>query len=114
MKLSYPSNKICPYCSTGGYVWYLEGSEYVAKCTNCGHYFHKEDFPMCVLDSTPKPTTNADRIRSMTDEELAELFEMIPHSGNPPTYTIDGFCIDDGLRTKRQWLDWLKQEVKDG
>ena len=59
----------------------------------------------------PKPITNADRIRSMSDEELAEFFEMIPHCGNPATYTADGFCIDDGLRTKRQWLDWLKQEV---
>ena len=55
--------------------------------------------------------TNADRIRSMSDEELAELFEMIPNSGNPTTYTIDGFCIDDGLRTKRQWLNWLRQEA---
>lgn len=56
--------------------------------------------------------TNADRFRAMTDEELAELFEMIPHSGNPRTYTIDGFCLDDGLRTKWQWLNWLKQEAK--
>lgn len=59
--------------------------------------------------------TNADRIRAMTDEELAEFLEMIPHCGNPPAYTTDGFCIDDGLRTKRQWLDWLKEEaVSDG
>lgn len=59
--------------------------------------------------ATP-PKTNADRIRSMTDEELAELFEMIPHSKNPAIY-IDGVCIDDGLKTKREWLDWLKQEA---
>jgi hypothetical protein len=50
----------------------------------------------------------------MTDEELVELFEMIPHCGGPATYTTDGFCIDDGLKTKKQWLDWLKQEVDDG
>jgi ribosomal protein L32 len=50
MGLTYPSNKICPRCGTGGYVWYLDNSEYVAKCTNCGHYFRREDFPMCVLD----------------------------------------------------------------
>lgn len=63
-------------------------------------------------DRIAHPETNADLIRVMTDEEMAELFEMIPHSGNPATYTIDGFCIDDGLRTKRQWLDWLKQEAE--
>ena len=56
--------------------------------------------------------TNADRIRSLSDEKLAEFLEMIPHSGNPSTYSIDGFCIDDGLRSKRQWLDWLKEEAR--
>lgn len=62
-------------------------------------------------DSISEPKTNADKIRAMSDEELAELFEMMPHSGNPATYTIDGFCIDDGLKTKRQWLDWLREEA---
>lgn len=62
---------------------------------------------------TAPKRSNYDRVKSMTVEEMAELFEMIPHSGNPSTYTIDGVCIDDGLRTKRQWLDWLKQEAKE-
>lgn len=62
---------------------------------------------------TAPKRSNYDRIKSMTVEEMAELFEMIPHSGSPSTYTIDGFCIDDGLRTKRQWLEWLKQEAKE-
>lgn len=38
----------------------------------------------------PKPQTNADHIRSMTDEELAE-----------------NFC--DKKLTKKMWLSWLKQ-----
>ena len=100
MKLSYPSNKICPRCNTGGYVWYLQDSEYVAKCTNCGHYFHEEDFPMCVIDSDPKQKTNADKIRAMTDEELAETFDLLTRT-KPDTK-------DD----KQCWLDWLKQEAK--
>lgn len=86
------------------------------NCTGerCNMQFGKVDPSTCKCVSycpqaTP-PKRNADLIRAMSDEELAELFEMIPHSGNPPTYTIDGFCIDDGLRTKRQWLAWLKQE----
>lgn len=71
MSLIFPSNKICPCCSTGGYVWYLNDSEYVAKCTNCGHYFHKEDFQLCVLDSISKPKTNAD------DEQRGVLRHMV-------------------------------------
>ena len=61
-----------------------------------------------------KPITNADRIRAMSDEELAELLEIIPHCGGPAIYTLDGFCIDDGLKTKKKWLNWLKEEAKDG
>ena len=54
--------------------------------------------------------TNADRIRSMTDEELAELFwiradcELCPNK--------EPYCSDD---CKKHWLDWLKEEaVSDG
>ena len=96
MGLTYPSNKICPRCGTGGYVWYLDNSEYVAKCTNCDHYFRREDFPMCVLDEQPKPITNADRIRGMTDEELADWLIM---NGNGSDY--------------QTWLDWLREEISE-
>lgn len=81
------------------------------KAANCITNDYKH-YVKSSLDIPKKPQTNADRILAMSDEELAALFEMIPHLGNPPTYTIDGFCIDDGLRTKRQWLDWLRQEAK--
>ncbi len=100
----------------------------VSKCFSCvrkndydpkfGYYGCKfsghecKDYSMFEPKVKQKPITNADRIRAMKDEELAELFEMIPHSGNPQTYTTDGFCIDDGLKTKKQWLDWLKQEAE--
>lgn len=44
-----------------------------------------------------KPKTNADRIRSMTDEELAKW--------------LDDVCNPylDSIETGR-WLEWLKQE----
>lgn len=60
---------------------YAEGGKYTAFCDmeNC-----KERKP-----------SNADRIRNMTDEELAEWLE-------------DRFPLPiNGL-----WLDWLKQEAK--
>jgi hypothetical protein len=44
----------------------------------------------------PQPKTNADRIRSMSDEELADWLVM---NGNGEDY--------------KTWLDWLKQEAKD-
>ena len=44
--------------------------------------------------------TNADKIRSMTDEELAEW--------------ISCNCVGDGYGNGAEdWLDWLRQEVPD-
>lgn len=43
-----------------------------------------------------KPMTNADRIRDMTDEELAEWI-----AGRAPGTSAD------------IWLDWLRQEATD-
>lgn len=52
--------------------------------------------------------TNADRIRSMTDEELADWFgDMIyPECVCCPADNV-GWCKD----CKTKWLDWLKEEV---
>ena len=47
------------------------------------------------ITRTP-PMTNADRIRAMSDEELAEFLA--------GTWNKIYNCLD--------WLDWLKQEVK--
>ena len=52
--------------------------------------------------------TNADRIRSMTGEELADKFEEIQLK------TVKAYGNDDLLlkgELKKYWLDWLKQEV---
>ena len=46
--------------------------------------------------ATP-PKTNADRIRAMSDEELAVFCSRI---------------CDTYYRTHQFWLDWLKQELK--
>ena len=49
----------------------------------------------------PKPMTNAAKIRSMTDEELADLLYA----------TMRGDNICDPYSGRDDWLDWLKQEV---
>ena len=60
----------------------------------------------------PKPKTNADRIRAMTDEELAEFIngveaEAIRRAGLFIT-------VGDIQRGKEGWLNWLREEVTDG
>ena len=55
-----------------------------------------------------KPITNADRIRSMTDEELAA------YMGDVQTW---GGCPNHGARNCTEncadcWLYWLKQEAQ--
>lgn len=58
--------------------------------------------------------TNADRIRAMSDEELAEFFGSLPCC--PPGEDIKELCypLDSCEGTdlqKKCWLDWLKQEA---
>ena len=61
---------------------------YSATCVECG--LSRENF---------KPITNADRIRAMTDEEMADYLRW--HDDLYSRYGMD-------------WLDWLKQEPKEG
>lgn len=46
------------------------------------------------------PKTNADRIRAMSDEELAEFLN-----------DTQGRAFRGMMLLHMQWLDWLKQEV---
>lgn len=48
--------------------------------------------------------TNADRIRSMTDEELAVWI----------VHKTEGNGFDGYEESVKAWLDWLKQEANDG
>ncbi len=64
-------------------------------CEKCGYIKQQ-----CECD---KPMTNADRIRSMTDEELAEwLYER-----SDCVVTLD--CLDDSC--DECILKWLKEEM---
>ena len=66
-----------------------------------GNYFAK------LAQSKQKPLTNADRIRSMSDEELAKWIVNIAIQctavGGKSDYLTNETC----------WLDWLKKEVDD-
>lgn len=85
-----------------------------------------EDCPHCVFEKTeancrgcfegshykPKPITNADRIRAMTDEELARWIATTADDNCPDT-AHERYCDN---RCGECWLDWLKSqvEVQDG
>jgi len=117
MGLTYKSNKVCPRCGIGGYIWYMDNSEFVAKCTNCNHYFRKDEFSMCVLDKAVKtPVTNADRIRSMIDEQLAVFIAEITDcmfcvAETPIGDEIDGY-IRCGNNCEQTILRYLQQEAE--
>lgn len=49
-----------------------------------------------------KPTTNADKIRSMSDEELSEWLTKI----------TDDAQLDAKTKCNYQWDEWLKEEAK--
>ena len=63
-------------------------------------------------EAKPKRITNADRIRAMTDEELADWFIKIQN--DVADYYDGGHAVAPELPTmENSWLDWLKQEAND-
>lgn len=54
---------------------------------------------------------NADRIRAMTDEGLAEWLVMIEKRVIEKAMSKPQYYTDEEL--KADWLDWLKQEVEE-
>lgn len=63
------------------------------------------------LKSVKKPQTHADRIRAMTDEELAEWiagrYPDCPPGVSPAPIGCDDVCAGC-------WLEWLRQEADNG
>ena len=76
----------------------------LVRAFNDGYEKGKADAEAYMLHcgDTDEPQTNADRIRSMSDEKLAEWVWGAETAGR--AY---------GPRGKKAWLDWLKQEVSE-
>lgn len=69
----------------------------------------EDDIP----DAFPEDVTqtNADRIRAMTDEEMADwLYE---YAGSSPNCDRARIAVDN-KNCADCWLDWLKQEARNG
>ena len=62
------------------------------------------------LNYEPRPLTNADRIRAMTDEELAKLL-CVMNIDDCPDKAHELHCMD---KCYECWLDWLRQEADNG
>ena len=90
-----------------GHCPYDENSCYELKRTGgiCAYdgVFTEITYEKCKFRKFP---TNADRIRSMTDEELAECLGVeIDACTGKPFYECSGNC-------KECWLEWLRKEVE--
>lgn len=86
----------------------LNGS--INSTCNCQHNRDSRDNePCCRCDSKQ---TNADRIRNMSDEELAE-FNLCPHMVNWKKGNYDT-CVhpNDKDACKKCMLDWLQSEAE--
>ena len=93
----------------------------MAKCKKCKNNYKTSDCEprcnmMCENYSEFEPITNADRIRSMTDEELAEfLKETIRENGDNlflcEEYADTKHCMGLPCAECKAYLAWLKTEV---
>lgn len=73
----------------------------MSECENCKKYDDCRNGSGLVWPCgayRPKIVTNADRIRSMTDEELAQFL------GDEPPY----------FATYKQYIDWLRKPIESG
>ena len=77
------------------------------NCSRCVNNYSQICVRLCAEGShyQPKPQTNADRIRSMTDYELAEWIYQVQDG--------DAYQKENYLPplSKSWWLKWLKREA---
>lgn len=74
---------------------------------NCQHSINSRDNePCCRCDSRQ---TNADRIRNMSDEELAEFLDIVGEDGVSSQYTdVPCDCCCEKTECSKCWLEWLQ------
>ena len=100
---------IYPRLSDGTIDWCVmckhEGRSIFDGCCECEYTENSDDPP---TKYEPKPMTNSDRIRSMSDEELAEFCVWMCPPGSNENLT----CEPERKLCSRCWLDWLTKEVR--
>ena len=100
----------------------------MAKCKNCKHLKYKDDgrerYAWCpFIGDNPdleferycgafKKMTNADRIRNMTDEELAEFIHKTIFDQGSNLFTCEEPPVNCHEECKECYMDWLQKEVE--
>ena len=78
----------------------------------CTHF--KSNIEMLGCDEgESKAQTNADRIRNMTDEELAGYLHTIRYAWSCPVRVSGNKCHEHNDNCNECWLEWLKEEATD-
>lgn len=87
-----------------------ESIEAINTC-NCQHNNNQIDNePCCRCDSKH---TNADRIRNMSDEELAEFLDIVGEDGISSQYAdVPCDCCCEKTECSKCWKDWLQSEAE--
>ena len=80
-----------------------ESYEVIIKTDSADHYEATQAFARRLIDHV-KPMTNADRIRAMTDEELAEFIHK--------TRTNLAMCAMLRVEPMNMGLEWLQQPAE--
>lgn len=87
------------------------------RCTSCKNRIRLTGWVACDgclynegLEDRYEPMTNADRIRNMTDEELAEKISRIAHCVFCPI-RCGILCTDEECKAK--WLSYLRSPVEE-
>ncbi len=102
-KIRYSDEFVCPKCGRHtALVCRIDGT-YQAHCMICDVYY----------DVEIAKTTNGDRIRARTDEELADVFVDIGECNRRCPAKL-GDCIFSDSSCRSAWLNWLKSPVEGG
>ena len=98
--------KTCPYCGGRGYINRLEDIKDGCRA------FAKECIACEGTGSILCPETNADHIRRMSDEELAEFLAEEQYRIANVVFQACGIGMEKQVIYARR-LDWLRQTVEE-
>lgn len=82
--------------------------EVIIKTDSEEHYKATEDFARRLIDHE-KPMTNADRVRAMADEELAQYFGRV---GFCNTVIPRHYCLNQKICSQECVVRWLQQPAE--
>ena len=104
------ANSLC-YCDMEGFAITEDGTLILAD--ECGKFeFCPEDRFEIISENEKPKITNADKLRAMSDEELADIFthETYRYKRNFSCCILDKVCSHEDCY--ECFLNWLKKEAK--